>query len=120
MDEDRSIKVYPGASPTHPCSYGPPLPDLPTNFLLAAPTASGKTMIILNLILRYYKGEFARIWIFCPSIRLDPQFKPLVEYLEKMSDPQKEPLMFEDLDQAVLGKLLDEQRTITEECRNER
>ena len=25
--------------------------------------------------------------------------------------------MFEDLNQAVLGKLLDEQRTITEECR---
>ena len=98
MDQDRSIKVYPGAAPTHPCSYGAPLPDLPTNFLLAAPTASGKTMIILNLILRYYKGCFARIWIFCPSIRLDPQFKPLVEYLEKMCDQKREPLIFEEFD----------------------
>ena len=42
MDKDRSIQVYPGAAPTHPCPYGPPLPDLPSNFLLAAPTAFGK------------------------------------------------------------------------------
>ena len=117
MDQDRSIKVYPGAAPTHPCSYGAPLPDLPTNFLLAAPTASGKTMIILNLILRYYKGCFARIWIFCPSIRLDPQFKPLVEYLEKMTDQKREPLIFEEFDPAKVGQILEEQRAIVESCR---
>ena len=74
-------------------------------------------MIILNLLLRYYKDMFARIWVFSPSIKLDPQYAPLRKYLEKMSDPQKEPLMFEDLDQPALGKLLEEQRQITEECR---
>jgi hypothetical protein len=74
-------------------------------------------MIILNLLLRYYKDMFARIWIFSPSIKLDPQYAPLRKYLEKMADPMKEQLMFEDLDQAALGKLLDEQRQITEECR---
>ena len=62
-------------------------------------------MIILNLLLRYYKDEFARIWIFSPSIKLDPQYAPLRKYLEKMSDQQKEPLMFEDLEPVVLGKL---------------
>jgi len=75
-------------------------------------------MIILNLLLRYYKDMFARIWFFSPSIKLDPQYAPLRKYLEKMSpDQQKEPLMFEDLHQDVLGKLLDEQRSITETCR---
>jgi hypothetical protein len=34
-----------------------------------------------------------------------------------MTDQKKEPLYFEDLQQSVLGKLLDEQRKITEECR---
>ena len=111
------IHVYGGAAETVPCAYGEPFPDLPTSFLLAAPTASGKTMIILNILLRYYKDMFARIWMFSPSIKLDPQYAPLRKYLEKMSDQQKEPLMFEDLEQAVLGKLLDEQRKITEECR---
>ena len=74
-------------------------------------------MIILNLLLRYYKDMFARIWIFSPSIKLDPQYEPLRKYLEKMADPKKEQLMFEDLDQAALGKILEEQRQITEECR---
>ena len=111
------IQVYGGAAETVPCPFGEPFPDLPTSFLLAAPTASGKTMIILNLLLRYYKDMFARIWFFSPSIKLDPQYAPLRKYLEAMSNQDKEPLMFEDLDQPVLGTLLDEQRKITEECR---
>ena len=117
VDGDNRIHVYGGAAETVPCPYGEPFADLPTSFLLAAPTASGKTMIILNLLLRYYKDMFARIWMFSPSIKLDPQYAPLRKYLEKMTDQQKEPTMFEDLEQSVLGKLLDEQRKITEECR---
>ena len=111
------IHVFPGAAETVPCPHGAPFPDLPTSFLLGAPTASGKTMIILNLLLRYYKDMFARIWIFSPSIKLDPQYAPLRKMLEKMTDHQREPLMFENMDQAALGKVLDKQRKITEECR---
>jgi hypothetical protein len=37
--------------------------------------------------------------------------------LEKMSDQDQEPLMFEDYSEQVLGKLLHEQRLICEECR---
>ena len=74
-------------------------------------------MIILNLLLKYYKDQFARIWIFSPSIKLDPQYAPLRKYLESMCNQDKECLMYEDLDQKVLGKLLDEQRVITEQCR---
>jgi replicative superfamily II helicase len=71
------IKLFPGAAETIPCHAGAPFPDLPSSFLLAAPTASGKTMILLNLLLRYYKDQFARIWFFSPSIKLDPQYAPL-------------------------------------------
>ena len=112
-----AIHVYGGAAETVPCAFGEPFGDLPTSFILAAPTASGKTMIILNLLLRYYKDMFARIWFFSPSIKLDPQYAPLRKYLEKMSDQDKEPLMFEDYDEKVLSKILDEQRLICEECR---
>jgi hypothetical protein len=41
-------------------------------------------MIILNLLLRYYKDMFARIWVFSPSIRLDPQYEPLRKHLQKI------------------------------------
>ena len=118
--DGNQIHVYDGAAETIPCPYGEPFPDLPTSFLLAAPTASGKTMIILNILLRYYKDMFARIWVFSPSIKLDPQYAPLRKYLEKMTDQQKEPLYFEDLEQPVLGKLLDDQRKITEGCRKKK
>ncbi len=63
------------------------------------------------------QGCFARIRIFCPSIKLDPQYKPLRDYLEKMTDQKKEPLMFEEMDHAHLGKILDEQREIVDACR---
>jgi hypothetical protein len=111
------ILVYGGAAETVPSPHGEPFPDLPTSFILAAPTASGKTVLLLNLLLRYYKDMFARIWFFSPSIKLDPQYAPLRKYLEKMSDQDKEPLMFEDLDQQALGKILHDQRLISEECR---
>ena len=59
---------------------------------------------------------FARIWFFSPSLKLDSQYAPLRKYLEKMSDQDKEPLMFEDLDQQALGRILEDQRAICEEC----
>ena len=111
------IHVYGGASETVPSPYGEPFGDLPTSMLLVAQTASGKTMILLNLLLRYYKDTFARIWFFSPSIKLNPQYAPIRKYLETMSDQDREPLMFEDLDQQKLGQILDDQRAICEECR---
>jgi hypothetical protein len=115
--QGREIHLYPGAAETVPSAFGEPFPDLPTSFLLAAPTASGKTMIILNLLLRYFKGQFARIWIFSPSIKLDPQYAPLRKYLDSMADQKREPLYFEDLEPQVLSKLLTDQRKIVEDCR---
>jgi len=112
-----AIHVYGSPAETVPCPFGEPFPDLPTSFVLAAPTASGKTVVLLNLLLRYYKDQFARIWFFSPSIKLDPQYAPLRKYLEKMSDQDKEPLMFEDLDQGALGRILEDQRAICEACR---
>ena len=112
-----AIQVYGSPAETVPCAFGEPFPDLPTSFVLAAPTASGKTVVLLNLLLRYYKDMFARIWFFSPSIKLDPQYAPLRKYLEKMSDQDKEPLMFEDLDQQALGRILEDQRAICEALR---
>ena len=45
----------------------------------------------------------ARIWFFSPSIKLDPQYKTLVDLLDKMTDQSKEPTYSEDLDQPALA-----------------
>ena len=60
-DKGNKIHVFGGGAETIPCPFGEPFPYLPTSFCLAAPTASGKTMIILNILLRYYKDMFHRI-----------------------------------------------------------
>ena len=101
-----------GGAETFPFRYGEPLPSLPSSFVLAGPTASGKSQILLSLLLKFYKGEFARIWVYCPSFKLDPQYKPLRDYLDKMCDQSKEPLYFEEMNHAHLGQVLDEQREI--------
>ena len=113
----RAIHVYPGSAPTESCPYGPPLPDLPTNFLLGAPTCSGKTQVINNICLRYYRGMFARIWLFSPSTFIDPSLKPLRDYLEKMTDQKTEPLMFEEFDTKKVNQIMEDQRGIVESCR---
>ena len=72
---------------------------------------------MLNLVLKFYKGMFDRIWIVSPSINLDPQYKVLRDSLDKMTDQKKEPLYFEDWDHQAIGKILDTQRDIVESCR---
>jgi type IV secretory pathway VirB4 component len=39
--------------------------------ILLAPSGSGKTVLLSNLILNIYRGCFERIYIFSPSIDLD-------------------------------------------------
>ena len=113
----RQIELYPGAPEGKPCPYGDPFAALPTSWVLCGPTGSGKTMGLLNLILKFYKNMFDRVFAVSPSIHLDPQYKVLKEHLEKYCDPKKEQLAFEDWDHAAIGKILDTQREIVESCR---
>ena len=114
----RAVTLYPGAAETEPCAYGPPFPDLPWGlWLLAAPTFSGKSQIIQNIVLKWYRGKFARIWFFSPSVHIDPALKSLTDYLSKMTDQKREPLMFEEFDPAKVAQICEDQRAIVESCR---
>jgi len=118
MAHDRSITIYLGAAATEPCPAGPPFPDLPWGlWLLVAPTFSGKSQCIMSIILKYYRGQFARVWFFSPSTHIDPALKSLRDYLEKMTDQKVEPLMFEEFDPAKVSAICEEQRSIVESCR---
>ena len=64
------IHIFGGAAETVPCPYGEPFPDSPTSFILAAHAASGKTVVLLNILLRYYHNMFARIWFFSRDLIL--------------------------------------------------
>ncbi len=48
--------------------------------ILFAPSGSGKTVLLSNLILNIYRGCFERIYIFSPSIDIDSTWQPVKQY----------------------------------------
>ena len=44
---------------------------LPARILLNAPSGTGKTVALTNLVLDIYKGCFEKIYIFSPTIFID-------------------------------------------------
>ena len=47
------------------------VPKLPLRGILLAPSGSGKTVLLSNMMLNIYRGCFERIYIFSPSIHVD-------------------------------------------------
>ena len=119
---DRKITVYGGASERVDCEYGEPFASLPTSFCLISPTSGGKTQQLLNIFCKFYvkksgKSLFSRIFLFSPTARLDEQYQPLIKLIEKFSDQDREPLIFQEFSMSKLGQIIDEQRQIVEQCR---
>ena len=53
------------------------VPTVPIRAILLAPSGSGKTVLLSNLILNIYRGCFERIFVFSPSIDLDKTWEPV-------------------------------------------
>ena len=118
--KDHKLQVYGSGAKTVDCPFGAPFAPLPTSWLAIAPTASGKSVAISNIILKFYRGMFARVYCFSPSILLDDNYKPIRKYLDSMCNTDKEKLYFEDLDQNVLSGIIDQQRRICEMCKKKK
>jgi superfamily II DNA or RNA helicase len=71
-------------------------PKLPARALIVAPSGSGKTVALVSLLidlLRQSDGSscFARIYIISPTIHLDPQWRPVMDFQKRtMSEPQRQ------------------------------
>ena len=116
QDKSHGIHLLSGAAETVPSDFGDPFPPLPTSFLAIAPTAGGKSMVLLNLVLRFYRGKFHKIVLFCPSANLDPQFKHLHDFLKRQY-PDQNDLVFEEPNPAKMEEILTTQRKTVEYCR---
>ena len=53
---------------------------LPTRSILLGPSGSGKSVLLVNMILDIYRGCFEKVYIFSPSITLDKTWTPVKEY----------------------------------------
>ena len=110
-------KVVPISQPEWQ-SKQPKYPSLPeagiSNGLLVAPSFTGKTTWLSSWILDWYRGAYARIYIFSPNA-LTPEWEPVKAYIEGPEmgvDPDDEPFLFETLDEAKLASIISTQKKV--------
>ena len=87
------------------------VPALPTRMLLAGPSGAGKGVTLQSLLLNHYRGCFARIYFFSPTVHLDRStWDPVKDYVRKELhiDTDKEPCFFDEWDEGVLRTILSE------------
>ena len=74
------------------------VPKVPLRRILLAPSGSGKTVLLSNLILNIYRGCFERIFVFSPSIDIDKTWEPVKQYqtdIMRASEKGNEKLYFD-------------------------
>lgn len=89
--------------------------ELPTRTLILAPSNSGKSVLLQNIVLNIYRGCFEKVYIFSPSIHIDSVWKPVVEYCEKQlkqHETDKEKYYFDTFDQTEFSKIIQTQKKI--------
>ena len=60
----------------------PQLPEIPFRAIVAAPSGAGKTVLLQSMVLDLYrtksgKSPFSRVYIWSPSVNVDPAWKPV-------------------------------------------
>ena len=95
---------------------------LPIRTVILGPSASGKGILIQNLIVNVYKDLFERIYIFSHSIHVDHTNSNIIKYIDsKMVLSEDEPpLYYDHYDQAALQNIIDTQKKIIEYQKNKK
>ena len=68
-------------------------PKVPFRAIIFGPSGSGKSVLLVWLILAIYRDVYERVYVFSPSINRDSIWDPVKKY-EKENlkvDPEKEP-----------------------------
>ena len=77
-----------------------------------APSNSGKTVLITNLIENVYRDCFERVYIFSPSISVDDAWKSTKRYLnQSINLCEHEPSLYqENFDESVVDEIMSTQK----------
>ena len=118
MSKHNSLDIKPTCLKDYSCqqSCHSHVPKVAVRMVLLAPSGSGKTVLLSNLILNIYKDCFERIYIFSPSIDIDATWEPVKKYqMEKMKviEKEKEKLYFNSYDPDDLDKIITKQHRVT-------
>ena len=59
------------------------VPKLPLRGIILAPSGSGKTVLLSNLILNVYRDCYERLYMFSPSVHVDQPWQAVTYYQKK-------------------------------------
>ena len=90
----------------------PPFRALPANSLHVGPSGSGKSLTLLRTLMDADKlgNCFDRFMVLSPNVFVDPQYKPLIQYIEQTTGQKKDDFCFEEFDHDAIRQLMDEQK----------
>ena len=69
-----SVKYFRCTQSKHPI-----IPKLPLRGVILAPSGSGKTVLLSNLIFKMYRGCFERVYVFSPSVNVDQTWEAVAK-----------------------------------------
>ena len=91
------------------------VPKLPLRGMLLAPSGSGKTVLLSNLILNVYRDCYEGLYIFSPSVNVDQTWQAEKDYQEKIMTVKETPKSqfdFDHYNQEDLQHIIDTQRKV--------
>ena len=89
--EPIKLQKYDSKQPEHEI-----LPRVPFRFTMIAPTYSGKTVLISNIIMKLYKNVFDMIYLFSASIDIDDVWIPVKKHIADHCKPRDNDKLFFD------------------------
>ena len=106
-----SVRPHPIPEYTTGQGRHPILPPTPMRGIILAPSGRGKTVLLVSMLLDLYRGAFARIYVFSPSVDIDQTWRPVKRYVERDLgvDLDKEPCFFDTWRPEALKDILDTQ-----------
>ena len=101
------------------------LPSLPCRLALVGPSGSGKTQLIQSLIMDMYRTKrgkscFARIYVWSPSVHVDPAWEPVIDFCrhELHQDDKKEPFLFDSYNPSDMEKVISTHKEVVAAGKN--
>jgi hypothetical protein len=97
------------------------VPALPLRGVILAPSGSGKTVLLANLILKVYRGCFERIYIFSPSVNVDQTWESVKKYqadVMKVRETDEEKLYYDHYQTEDLEKIIETQSKVILHMKN--
>ena len=91
------------------------VPKVPLRALIFGPSGSGKSVLLVSLILDIYRNVFQRVYVFSPSVNHDSIWLPVKKYVkdELKVNEDKEKCFFEEYKGEDLMKIIDTQTKVT-------